>query len=63
MNYGYYGPSYYRPGYYSGYAYGPGPYGYEPKAVYVQPAPRRAYRGDGCWVATDTSRGYGYYGP
>ena len=63
-NYGYYGPSYYRPGYYSGYAYGPGPYPYEPELVYVQPAPRRAYRGGGgCWVATDTSRDYGYYGP
>lgn len=54
-NGGYYGPG---PGYYAE----PG-YAYEPETVYVQP--RRAYRGGGggCWVATDTSRGYGYYGP
>jgi hypothetical protein len=60
---GYYGPGYYGPG---PYAYGPGPYAgpyayEEPEAVYV--APRRVYRGGGCWIATDTSRGYGYYGP
>lgn len=55
---------YYGPGYY--YAPGPyaGPYAYEPEPVYVQPAPRRAYRGGGgCWVVTDSTRGYGYYGP
>jgi hypothetical protein len=54
-NNGYYGPGY-APGYYAD----PG-YAYAPEPVYV--APRRAYRGDGCWIATDTSRGYGYYGP
>lgn len=53
----YYGPSYgYAPGYYAE----PG-YAYEPAPVYV--VPRRAYRGGGCWIATDTTRGYGYYGP
>jgi hypothetical protein len=56
-NNGYYGPSYgYGPGYYAE----PG-YAYEPAPVYV--APRRAYRSGGCWIATDTTRGYGYYGP
>ena len=57
-NDGYYGPSYgYAPGYYAD----PG-YAYEPERVYV--APRRAYRGGGgCWIATDTQRGFGYYGP
>ena len=55
----YYGPGYaYGPGYY----YGPGPYAYEPAPVYV--VPPRAYRGGGgCWIATDTTRGFGYYGP
>ena len=64
---GYYG----GPGYYYSpgpYGYGAGPYAYEPAPVYVQPAPRRYYRGgygggNGCWIATDTTRGYGYYGP
>ena len=64
-NYGYYGPGYgygYAPGYYAE----PG-YAYEPEPVYVQPAPRRYYRSgygatNGCWIATDTTRGYGYYG-
>jgi len=57
-NNGYYGPSYgYAPGYYAE----PG-YAYDAEPVYV--TPRRAYRGGGgCWIATDTSRGYGYYGP
>ncbi len=70
----YYGPGYYYGsgyyyggGYYDGpgYYYGPGPYAYEPPPppVYVQPVPRPYYRGGGCWVATDTTRGYGYYGP
>ena len=56
---GYYGePGYaYGPGYY----YGPGPYAYEPAPVYV--VPRRVYRGGSCWIATDTTRGFGYYGP
>jgi hypothetical protein len=57
-NQGYYGPGYgYGPGYY----YGPGPYAYE-APVYVRPAPRY-YRGGQCWIETDSSRGYGYYGP
>ena len=56
-NDGYYGPGYgYAPGYYAD----PG-YAYEPERVYV--APRRAYRDGGCWIATDTHRGFGYYGP
>lgn len=67
---GYYGGYYGGPGYYygpgpyygQGSYYGSGPYGYEP--VYVQP---RRYRGygaqNGCWVVTDSHRGYGYYGP
>ena len=55
-NNGYYGPSYgYAPGYYAE------PYAYEAEPVYV--APRRVYRSGGCWVVTDSSRGYGYYGP
>jgi hypothetical protein len=63
----YYGPGY-GPGYYYGpgpYAYGGGPYDYVPAPVYVQPAPRAYYggRGGGCWVVTDPTRGYGYYGP
>lgn len=61
----------YNNGYYygDGYAYDPGPayyapgYAYEAAPVYVAPAPRPAYRSGGCWVATDTTRGYGYYGP
>lgn len=57
----YYGPGYsYGPG---PYAYGGGPYGYVPAPVYVQPAPRAYYGGGGCWVVTDSTRGYGYYGP
>ena len=67
---GYYGgPGYYGPGYYGPEPYA-GPYAYEPAPVYVQPVPRRYYRSGGgygpnggCWIATDTSRGYGYYGP
>ncbi|MEI8277188.1 MAG: hypothetical protein WCG00_14450 [Hyphomicrobiales bacterium] len=55
-NNGYYGgPGYY----YQEPVYAPG-YAYEPAPVYV--SPRRGYRGGGCWIATDTSRGYGYYG-
>jgi hypothetical protein len=48
---GYYGPTYYEPAptYYGGYAY-------EPAPTYYAPAPRR------CWIATDSTRGYGYYG-
>jgi len=59
---GYYGDGYYSaPGYYGPDYYGPGPYAYEPAPVYV--VPRRAYRGGSCWIATDTTRGFGYYGP
>jgi hypothetical protein len=47
---GYYGPSYYSD---------PG-YAYQPEPVYA--GPRRGYRGGSCWVVTDSSRGYGYYG-
>src|SRR5664280_2411943 len=50
---GYYGPDYYGPGYY----YGPGPFAFEPAPVYVRPMPR--YRGGGCWVVTDSTRGFG----
>ena len=60
---GYYGPGYYGSGYYAEPGYAPD-YAYEPAPVYV--APRRAYRGGGgggCWVVTDSTRGYGYYGP
>jgi hypothetical protein len=64
-NQGYYGPGYgygYAPGYAPGY-YADQGYAYEPAPVYV--APRRVYQGGGggCWIATDTTRGYGYYGP
>ena len=49
-------------GYYGdGHYYGQGPYAYEPAPVYV--VPPRVYRGGGCWIATDTARGFGYYGP
>ena len=59
-NNGYYGPAYGQ-SYYAE----PG-YAYEPEPVYVEPAPRY-YRSSGaapggCWHATDTTRGYGYYG-
>lgn len=65
------GGYYYEPGYYYGpgpyYYYGPGayyggPYAYEPPPIYVRPVPR-VYRGGGCWIETDSTRGYGYYGP
>jgi hypothetical protein len=70
---GYYGgPGYYYggPGYYYGgpaYYAEPAPYAYE-APVYVRPARRGYYQGgyaasNGCWIATDTTRGYGYYGP
>jgi|BarGraIncu00222A_1022003.scaffolds.fasta_scaffold12853_3 MFS family permease len=60
---GYYGPGYYGgPVYAPGYYYGAEPYAYDPGPVYVRPMPR--YRGGGgCWVVTDSARGYGYYGP
>lgn len=66
----YYGSGYYEgPGYYygppvysgRGYYYGRGPYAYEPAPVYVRPVPR--YNGGGCWIVTDSTRGYGFYGP
>lgn len=58
---GYYAPNYYGPVYeYGPSYYGPPPYAYAPP-VYVRPAPR-SYRG-GCWVETDSTRGYGYYRP
>ncbi len=61
---GYYGPGYYYgpgPYYGPGAYYGPGPYGYGyAPPVYVRPAPR--YRGGGCWIVTDSHRGFGYYG-
>lgn len=47
----YYGPGYYEPGY----AYEPA-YVYEPGYAYA-PGPSR-----GCWVSTDDTRGFGYYG-
>lgn len=49
---GYYGPTYYEPAptYYGG------GYAYEPAPTYYAPAPRR------CWISTDSTRGYGYYG-
>jgi hypothetical protein len=69
-NQGYYGSGYYdgpvyygSPGYYGpGAYYGPGPYAYEGPPISVRPAPR-AYRGGGCWIVTDSTRGYGFYGP
>jgi hypothetical protein len=66
-NQGYYGgPGYYGQSYYPGTGYYYDPYAYE-APVYVRPAPRY-YRGgygvqNGCWIATDTTRGFGYYGP
>jgi len=77
-NNAYYGPGYaYEPDYAygPGYAYEPA-YTYEP--AYVAPAPTYAYEparpmiytaGPGwdhdgqCWISTDQSRGFGYYGP
>ncbi len=59
---GYYAPNYYGPVYdYGPSYYGPPPYAYAPP-VYVRPMPRR-HRGGGCWFVTDSTRGYGYYGP
>jgi len=55
---GYYGSGYYAP---EPYLYAPAPM-YAPAPIYVQRLPR-SYYGGSCWVATDTSRGYGYYGP
>ena len=66
----YYGPGYYESGYAyePGYAYDPG-YVEEPAYAY-EPAPVVAYgsdpgwdRGGQCWISTDQSRGFGYYGP
>jgi len=67
-NQGYYGPGYYdgyygSPGYYGPGAYYGGPYAYEPAPVYVQPMPRAYRGGGGCWIVTDSTRGYGFYGP
>ena len=66
----YYGPDY-GPAYYGGgYAYEPG-YAYEAAPAYdVAPAYEPAYayepapmaRPRSCWVSTDNTRGYGYYG-
>jgi hypothetical protein len=57
----YYGPGYYDSGYAPGYAYEPAPvYGggyYATDSYAYSPRPNR-----GCWVSTDSSRGYGYYG-
>jgi hypothetical protein len=60
-NNSYYGPRYYEPGYAyePGYVEEPG-YAYESDAV-VSYGPRRGYGGQ-CWISTDSSRGYGYYG-
>ena len=69
--------NYYRgPAYYDGYAYGP--VYEEPAYVYARPAPvysgyeaapryyapndAYAYAPRGCWVSTDNTRNYGYYG-
>lgn len=74
-NTGYYGRNYYRqsyqdgPGYYPGYAYNPGAalaFGMVGAAtnaamgvpVYANPLTR----GGRCWIETDPSRGYGYWG-
>jgi hypothetical protein len=72
-----YAPGYaYEPGYsYGGYAYAPG-YSYAPAPAYTYsaPAPQVTYERSyayspapmaapaQCWVSTDSSRGYGYYG-
>ena len=45
---------YYGPGYYD-YGYAPAP-AYEAAPVYAQPVPSN------CWHATDSDRGFGYYG-
>jgi len=53
-------------GNYYGPNYGPGPYAYGPvyaEPGYAAPAYRYRNRSGGCWIATDTTRGYGYYGP
>ena len=72
---GYYGPGYYGPGYYGGPGYYYGGYSYDPgpaialgvlgaavgamaRAPYRTPGVRRG----GCWVETDSTRGYGYWG-
>lgn len=68
-NGGYYGPAYYDRGYAygptyveePGYAYEPA-YAYQPAPTYVQETYAPAYASRGCWVSTDNTRGYGYYG-
>ncbi len=64
-----YAPGYaYAPGYSYGYAYEPG-YAYQPAPAYTYTAPAsRSYAyvpaapSRGCWVSTDNTRGFGYYG-
>jgi hypothetical protein len=44
------------------YYYG-GPYYYGPTYYAPPPAVYRAVPSGSCWIPTDTTRGYGYYGP
>jgi uncharacterized membrane protein YeaQ/YmgE (transglycosylase-associated protein family) len=71
---GYYGPGYYGsgyygdPGYYYGYRYDPGPaialgvIGAAASAIAGAPYRTPRLRRGGCWVETDSSRGFGYWG-
>ena len=49
--------------YYSDYGYVADDYDYGGDYSYQPVVPRGYYGGGGCWIATDTTRGYGYYGP
>jgi len=49
--------------YYADYGYVADDYYYGDNYSDQPVAPRGYYGGGGCWIATDTTRGYGYYGP
>jgi hypothetical protein len=66
---GYYGPGYYGgPGYYYGYRYDPGPaialgvIGAAAAAMAGAPYRAPGLRRGTCWVETDSTRGFGYWG-
>ncbi len=69
-NQGYYGDGYYygSPGYYGRTSTTDratttaGLTPTSPRRSMSRPVPR-VYRGGGCWIETDSTRGYGYYGP
>jgi hypothetical protein len=58
----YYDPNY-DDGYGSTYGYAPTYNSYSPDVTYAPAPVYRTPRGGGCWVSTDSDRGYGYSGP